>query len=413
MSNISSAIKLSELKRDLAKKSNALHKLKERATGAKNTNLMENELDKAKLIIASQDVTEKLQKTAERLAEINAEEIMPLSDSMKAVFGPEIAHQFEHIAYESIQNSVEAVRAAKDAIDNAVLQIQGGQTSEEVSDMAKYEDPEPAQPKEESPSDTILGSEEESESPLGRDLKDSIDRNLLGMIALQETSFEELCGWMLKEAKQTMPHSVFVKFGSDLKEASKDKIKTSGWIFEKKLKEASKPDINKIRAKAIATVIESNLKEFGKSKTQEVINKFIGNNITEDAANEVLESFTELYGCNPAIFAAKVKKQMSEDTGDIASTLVKGINPGAAPSSTSTSSSTPSGYPSQPVTQQTNDKNLAVAKIASLVAGNQSVLKQPVSSITNQLSPTEKNAINSDIGTDPSVSVEDFLKNNQ
>ena len=63
--------------------------------------LIENNLDQAKLLIATQDVIEKLQKIASRLAELNADEIMPLADSMKAAFGPEIAQQFEHVASKS------------------------------------------------------------------------------------------------------------------------------------------------------------------------------------------------------------------------------------------------------------------------------------------------------------------------
>jgi hypothetical protein len=99
-------------------------KLRERSV-VNLSRLLESDLEQAKLILAAKDVCDRLQKIAEHLAELGAEEIMPLSDAMKGAFGPEAASTFEHSANSNIQNALETVRAAKDSINDAILQVEG------------------------------------------------------------------------------------------------------------------------------------------------------------------------------------------------------------------------------------------------------------------------------------------------
>ena len=87
--------------------------------------LLESELEKAELILGAKDVITNLQKIAERLAELGAEQIMPLADKMKSTFGIDIARQFEHTTNVHLQKALETVRAAKDAIDTAITQVEG------------------------------------------------------------------------------------------------------------------------------------------------------------------------------------------------------------------------------------------------------------------------------------------------
>lgn len=297
--------------------------------------LIENNLDQAKLLIATQDVIEKLQKIASRLAEINADEIMPLADAMKAAFGPEVAQDFEHVASQSILAAQDSVRAAKDAIDNAVLKVEGKMVSTNDSDMSKYEEPvEPTQV-EPQKTDTILGSEKpENEPPLGREVRDSI------------------------EYKKPV------------------------------LKESNSKNIRK--ARAIASIIETNIKSTGSANTSKILEVFLGKDLTEENNQNILSVFFEEYGCSPAIYSAKIKKMMAEDivtTGDKAD---------------------------QPMNRESQLKNQAIAAISSKVASNPGVLNQPVSSVTGSLDAEQKNAINNEItssGINPSTTVKDFLQN--
>jgi hypothetical protein len=120
--------KLRALKEQLAHKQALLkraRKLHEQVSPTNLSKLIENDLEQAKLILAARDVCDKLQKIAEHLAELGAEEIMPLADSMRGAFGPDAAATFEHAANENIQRSLETVRAAKDSINDAILKVEG------------------------------------------------------------------------------------------------------------------------------------------------------------------------------------------------------------------------------------------------------------------------------------------------
>lgn len=302
--------------------------------------LIENNLDQAKLLIATQDVIEKLQKIASRLAELNADEIMPLADSMKAAFGPEIAQQFEHVASQSILAAQDSVRAAKDAIDSAVLKVEGKMVTSDDTDMAQYQEPEtsvaPEDPEPQDKEDTLL-SNEVDDTPLGREVKDSIEYD------------------------------------------------------NKSLNESSK---TLRRVRAIASIIETNIKNTGRANTSEIISKFTNGNLNEESTHELLEKFILEYGCTPALYSARIKKSIKENnptTGDNADS----------------SATTDMDKTQQAQSQAVND-------IASQVASNPGVLNQPISSVASTLPPDQKNAVNTSITNNSdinsSTTVKDYLQ---
>src|ERR1700691_4077279 len=125
MSNTKRFTSLKKIKKQINIKESDLQKTQATLRSNNFCKLLENDLEQAKLILAAKDVLDKLQKIAEHLAEIGAEDIMPISDNMKGVFGPDIAQQFEHSANENIQHALETVRNAKDAINDAILRVEG------------------------------------------------------------------------------------------------------------------------------------------------------------------------------------------------------------------------------------------------------------------------------------------------
>lgn len=392
--------------------------------------LLENDLDQAKLILASQDVIEKLQKIAERLAELNAEEVMPLSDSMKAAFGPDMAHQFEHVASESIQTALEAVRGAKDAIDNAVLQVEGKIAPGSNNDMASYDDnadasaptdagvqpPADGSQPSEPADDTVLGTDTqdapapEAESPLGRETKESIDYKKIGKKVLESHKLTTLVNWMVEKNIKENP-----QIRAQILERIKvDPVATAGWIssqktlFESKIVESRSEKM----AKAIATVIEANVENFGSGRAAKVMSQFVDSGLTEDQSNNILEAFQRLYNCSPAVYSAKKKRAMEAvtDTGDAAS--------GSTNSDPNTTSDATPATP--PGSNPTNDAaNSATAKIAQTAATTPAAMNQPVSSATSNLTAQEKTAINTKIQQmasktgDASPTVKDFLQNDK
>lgn len=388
--------------------------------------LIENNLDQAKLIIASQDVIEKLQKIAERLAELNAEEIMPLADSMKAAFGQEIAQKFEHVASQSIMAALESVRSAKDAIDNAVLQVEGKIAPEEDTDMAKYTPSTSSDVNDagdtsdlttdntEDDSGTLLSTDDEDEAssnPLGRDLRDSINYEALGKKAISEGITSDLTKWYVSKQEKILSESSLKEFTSKLLSNLKNnKEYTLGEIYSKKLSESSDSIMRKVRA--IASVIESNISSTGKSNTSNILKKFIGDNLHEESSQNILKVFCEEYGCSPVIYAAKLKKEKSISEDGPTNTA------GAIASGSSSSQDIGTGTPTTPPnTRDEQMKDDAIANLASKVATNPGVLNQPVATAASTLNPEEKTAINNTISkdesTDSSTTVKDFLQKQQ
>ena len=98
--------------------------------------LIESELEKAQVVIAAKGVVDKLQNIAEDLAKMEADEIMPITDSMRLTFGPEAADRFAEEATAKIRETMEAVKGAKDALTQAVGRLEGEVNGEPVNDMA-------------------------------------------------------------------------------------------------------------------------------------------------------------------------------------------------------------------------------------------------------------------------------------
>lgn len=111
-------------------------KLREEAAsrpGAGLAKLLEGELERAELTLNAQDVVNKLQDTAEDLAKMSVEQLMPLVDEMKGEFGPEAAQKFETEVGGALDTALQAVRDAREQVNNAVLKMQGKLSDEDVT----------------------------------------------------------------------------------------------------------------------------------------------------------------------------------------------------------------------------------------------------------------------------------------
>jgi hypothetical protein len=164
--------------------------------------LMEDEMDRAELVLAAKAILDKLQNMAEDLAKVEADDVLPLLDGIRSQFGPQFADQLNSAATESLRSALEAVKTAKDQIGQSIQNMQGVVTGEGSNDMATNTgtdaemQPEPAQPPgsagvEGVPAeggdqegaddlaneiDDLLGGEEENvdQGPEGRTKKESV-----------------------------------------------------------------------------------------------------------------------------------------------------------------------------------------------------------------------------------------------
>ena len=97
--------------------------------------LVESELEKAQVVIAAQSILDKMQKMAEDLAKIEADDIMPMLDSMRLTFGPELTDSFNDITTAKIRQTMEAVKGAKEAITMEVGRLERNINGEMTNDM--------------------------------------------------------------------------------------------------------------------------------------------------------------------------------------------------------------------------------------------------------------------------------------
>ena len=235
-----------------------LVKLEEAASPMNLSTLLENDLEQAELILAAQDVMTRLQEMAEDLAKTSARDLFPLSDRMKAAFGPEAAKAFENSSTDALNSAMEAVRAAKDQLGTAILRIEGKIPGSDMAADAGMDagagiaDPAAANPVAEPDmaTDDFAGADAASgpaEEPLGRSLKDSveakapaltedrIDYRLAGRKLIESEGLESLMDWLLTEAARAMPADEFTAFAKKVSiKAAKDPEATAGWIGKKR-----------------------------------------------------------------------------------------------------------------------------------------------------------------------------------
>lgn len=118
-------------KKPLAKKP-----VQEKAMRSSLSRLIESEMDKAEIVLNAKAIIGKLQKMAEELAKIEADDLMPVTDQMRTAFGPQMTDAFNRVVTERVRGVVEAVKQAKDQIGNEVSKLEGSVNGEQPNDMA-------------------------------------------------------------------------------------------------------------------------------------------------------------------------------------------------------------------------------------------------------------------------------------
>ncbi len=83
------------------------------------------DLAQAELILVAQNMVEELQKMAEDVAQMQTDDLMPLEEKMKTTFGQEQGQAFGQSADQVFSTLLDAVKAAKDELSNAVGVLKG------------------------------------------------------------------------------------------------------------------------------------------------------------------------------------------------------------------------------------------------------------------------------------------------
>ena len=98
------------------------------------------DLDQAEVLLAAKQMADDLQKMAEDLASMQVEDLMSITNAMKEEVGMAEADAFEAAAEAAIGSALEAVKAANEQVNNAVLTAQGQAPA--PTDMDMGPDPE-------------------------------------------------------------------------------------------------------------------------------------------------------------------------------------------------------------------------------------------------------------------------------
>lgn len=236
-----------------------VRKLEESAQTAGMATLLENDLEQAELVLAAQDMMHKLQNMAEDLAKMNAQDLFPLVDKMKAAFGQEAAHSFEESAQEAMSQAMNTVRRAKDEMGNSIMRLEGKVPPNDMSAGAGMDTgadmtadvaaaPGADMGAVDAAMDDFGGADAASGpagDPLGRAKKESVEGGqalnesvileAAGHKLIETEGLDSLIGWLLNEAAAGMPEEHFRTFATSVaKKAAKDPAKLAGWIGKKK-----------------------------------------------------------------------------------------------------------------------------------------------------------------------------------
>ena len=88
-------------------------------------NVDEDTVETAKVILAAQEMNDELQKMIERVAEMQVQDLIPLVDAMKAEVGMAEADAFNSAVDGALAGLLDAVKGAKEGVENAILAAQG------------------------------------------------------------------------------------------------------------------------------------------------------------------------------------------------------------------------------------------------------------------------------------------------
>lgn len=132
--------------------------------------LIESELEKAEVVLAAKAILKQLQDMAGDLVKVEANDIMPMMDSMRLTFGPDAADAFNEKATQSLRQAANAIKQANDAISAEVAKMEGNVNGELSNDMAMAPEADIA-----ADDDLDLGDDLGGDMDLDIDVEDDMD----------------------------------------------------------------------------------------------------------------------------------------------------------------------------------------------------------------------------------------------
>tara|TARA_B100000965_G_scaffold177114_1_gene147751 strand:- start:188 stop:973 length:786 start_codon:yes stop_codon:yes gene_type:complete len=153
-------------------------------------------VDQAEVVLAAQEIGDKLQGMAEDIAQMQVQDMMPLVQAMKEQMGMDQASAFESSATASLQGLLDTMKSTKESYDNAVLVLQGEAPATDMGMDDGGIDAMPdagidGEPEIDIPADDFSGADAVAgdDADAGREMKESMDDKIkLALKAVQESS---------------------------------------------------------------------------------------------------------------------------------------------------------------------------------------------------------------------------------
>lgn len=103
--------------------------------------LDDSNMEEAKVIIAAEEMTDKLQKMIEDLAEMQVQQLIPIIDAMKAEIGTSEASAFNEVVDGSLGELLDMAKSTKDKLTTAIQVASGQQAGNDMGmDTAPEDD---------------------------------------------------------------------------------------------------------------------------------------------------------------------------------------------------------------------------------------------------------------------------------
>ncbi len=102
--------------------------------------LIESELEKAEVVLAARSITDTIQKMAETVAKMEAEDVMPLNDPIREHFGPEAAAKFSEAVSGKLRELTQSLSETKNIISDEIARMQGEQVDTPSDDLSTMDD---------------------------------------------------------------------------------------------------------------------------------------------------------------------------------------------------------------------------------------------------------------------------------
>lgn len=99
-------------------------KIKEDVTG--------DTMEEAKVILAAQEISDKIQKMIEDVAQLQVQDLLPIVDAMRTEIGTAEADAFNSSMDSALGSLLDSLKSSKEEVANAILSAQGQQTSTDM-----------------------------------------------------------------------------------------------------------------------------------------------------------------------------------------------------------------------------------------------------------------------------------------